>query len=217
MSINANATTMNPSVHFLDFTEASNPMNHPDHFHVLWQLHSDNQPPRRRNEASSSTESSNDAARAWKGIFEGDLVVFSTLLSGAGEFEAVRFVGRKTIEYTGEDGKEEVMPLLTAGIEYPEFPTVIVHMAEERGVSLRELYEVPFNAILQSQPGRFGLIDLFSSDEEAYREFWDDVPVARRRRPPSGTPWTFSLRDCVWTKTLTFAVGGDSHEGGEEL
>eukprot|EP00581_Thalassiosira_minuscula_P008408 CAMPEP_0183709620 /NCGR_PEP_ID=MMETSP0737-20130205/5635_1 /TAXON_ID=385413 /ORGANISM="Thalassiosira miniscula, Strain CCMP1093" /LENGTH=213 /DNA_ID=CAMNT_0025937769 /DNA_START=44 /DNA_END=685 /DNA_ORIENTATION=- len=212
--MSASAAPIHPSVHFIEFTEASNPINHPDHLHVLWQLHADDQPPQRKPKSSSSTTEPDETAAEndWKGIFEGDLIVFSTLLSGAGEFEAVRFVGPKTTQLTDRGDEDEVLPLLTAGIEYPEFPTLIVHMAEARGASLRELYEVPFDAILQHQPPKLTLLDIMGRDEAAYREFWEDVPVARRRRPPSGNPWKFSLGECVWIRTLTF---GSDVEGDE--
>mmetsp|Transcript_28877 Transcript_28877/g.54615 ORF Transcript_28877/g.54615 Transcript_28877/m.54615 type:complete len:127 (+) Transcript_28877:224-604(+) len=106
-----------------------------------------------------------------------------------------------------------VLPLLTAGIGNPEFPTLVVSMAEERkGISLRQMYEQPFEAILQSQS--LSLMDLFSNDEESYEDFWEDVPLARRRCPPSGTPWAFSLGDCIWIRTLAF--DGDVQQEGEE-
>lgn len=193
---------MQPRVHVLEFDDGNNPNSNPDHFNVLWQLDV-RQPPKRKHPPATRGDE-------WKGIVEGDLVVFPSLLSGAGELEAVRFAGPTP---TGAD--DAALPLLTAGIEYPEFPTLIVAMAEERGVSLRDLYELPFNAILQSQPPGLSLRDVFSNDEEAYRQFWDDVPVARRRRPPGGSPWKFSLGECIWIRTVTF--GTDGRTGDREL
>mmetsp|Transcript_20586 Transcript_20586/g.49500 ORF Transcript_20586/g.49500 Transcript_20586/m.49500 type:complete len:211 (-) Transcript_20586:648-1280(-) len=199
MSANASPTMMMPNVHFFDFNDEVNPIKHPDRFHVLWQLDV-SRPPQRKS----------DGLEEWKGIFEGDLVLFPSLLSGGEEFEAVRFVGPKMTKLAPEGDVDEVLPLLTAGIEYPEFPALIVSMAEERGISLRELYEDHFNTILQSQPPKLSLFDILGRDEGAYAEFWEDVPVARRRRPPSGSPWRFSLGECVWTKTLV----GRSLTGG---
>lgn len=207
---------MQPNVHFLEFSESVSPVNDHDRFHVLWQLDTNNinNAPQRKPSSESNEE--------WKGIFEGDLVVFPSLLSGAGEFEAVRFVGPKTTQLSadGNGEEEEVLPLLTCGIEYPEFPTLIVSMAEERGVSLRDLYEIPFNAILESEPPKISLLDVFGRDEVGYKEYWDDPPVARRRRPPSGDPWKFSLRECVWIKTLdgnSLAGKREKDTGGGEL
>jgi len=101
-----------PNVHYLDFSEGNSPTtDDPDRFNVLWQLIDVSNPP--RNSSNNSDQ--------WRGIFEGDLVVFSSLLSGAGEFEAVRFVGPKS--------EEDVLPLLPAGIEHPEFPTLILQVS----------------------------------------------------------------------------------------
>jgi hypothetical protein len=195
-------TMMQPNVHILEFNDGNNPISNPDHFNVLWQIDT-RLPPRRQSASEPNVDE-------WGGMVEGDLVLFPSLLSGAGEFEAVRFVGRGT-----DDAGAAVLPLLTAGVEYPEFPTLVVAMAAERGASLREMYEAPFHAILHSQPPGLSLVDLFSNDEEAYEEFWDDVPVARRRRPPGGSPWQFSLGDCSWIQTLTFGAG--SRTGVDEL
>ena len=196
LDISAMPTTY-PNVHFLDFNEGNSPIDDPERFNILWQISTD-QPPQPQHKLSSESSSSEE----WNGIFEGDLVVFPSLLSGAGEFEAVRFVGPTITSLV--DGKDEILlPLLTAGVEMPEFPILIVQLAEERGFSLREMYEEPFNAILQYQPPKITLFDLYSRDEVAYSSFWEDVPVARRRRPPSSNPWKFSLGDCIWIYTLT--------------
>ena len=201
---------MQPSVHFFDFTDEVNPNNHPDRFNVLWHV-----------DAARDPQQKPGSEKKWGGVLEGDLVVFPSLLSGAGDFEAVRFVGPKTTHLSEGGNEEDVLPLLTAGIEYPEFPTLIATMAEEQGTNLRELYENPFNAILQSQPPKLKLIDLFSRDEEAYKEYWDDVPIARRRRPPSDSPWKFSLGSLVWIKTLNGkSLAGEAvaeKQTGEEL
>lgn len=202
---------MQPNIHFFEFNDASNPNNNLERFGVLWHLdvNSANQPPSKPDQPAGD----------WKGIFEGDLVVFPSLLSGAGEFEAVRFVGPKTTHFSPEGTDDEVLPLLTAGIEYPEFPTLIVTMAEERGISLRELYEKPFDAILQSQLPKMTLLEIMGFDAAGYKEFWDDVPVARRRRPPSSDPWKFSLgSECFWIRTLDGeSLAGEAEKKGEEL
>jgi hypothetical protein len=191
------------SIHFF----SNNPTTGYDNFSVLWYLVDIDKAPRKANEGSE-----------WKRITEGDLVVFPSLLSGGGEFEAVRIVGSKTTNILDEG--EEVLPLLTAGIEYPEFPSVIVSMAQERGVSLREMYEVPLNAVLESQSPSITLRDVLGGDDDSYEEFWKEPPVARRRRPPGGDPWRISLVDCVWMKTLdgaTFLNVAAESGGDEEL
>lgn len=154
----------------------------------------------------------NEAAiSSWKGISEGDLIVFPALLSGAGEFESVRIVGRKTTNILND--QEEVLPLLTAGIEYPEFPSLILTMSQESGATLRERYEIPFNAVLESQ--NLTMKDLFGGDDDAYEEFWNEPPTARRRRPPGGNPWRISLEECVWVKTLEGTSLLDTSHGSD--
>mmetsp|Transcript_17154 Transcript_17154/g.25879 ORF Transcript_17154/g.25879 Transcript_17154/m.25879 type:complete len:194 (+) Transcript_17154:35-616(+) len=178
-----------PSVHFLEFKDG-NPAY--DRFNVLWQLVDlDKQP------TTVSDESKSDFRLA-----EGDLVVFPSLLSGAGEFEAMRFVGPKMTLSTGD-----AFPLLRAGIEYPEFPSLLIQHMDIS--SLKDIYEAPFNAVLQEQSPEYNLKDIFSSDEEAYNEFWNDPPVARRRGPWGGDPWQISLSECIWIKTLE---GKSSHD-----
>lgn len=182
-----------PSVHFLDFKDGSPAY---DRFNVLWKLIDLDKQPQTISGKSEETALKRDFHLA-----EGDLVVFPSLLSGAGEFEAMRFVGPKT----GDDS----FPLLTAGIEYPEFPVylLIQHMDIS---SLKDMYEAPFNVVLQQQKTDYTLMDIFSLDEEAYNEFWKDPPVARRRGPSGGDPWLISLSDCVWIKTVEGKSARDS-------
>jgi len=74
-----------------------------------------------------------------------------------------------------------------------------LYLKDGRGERNIPLYEAPFNAVLQSTC-KITLFDLYSRDVAAYDEFWNDVPVARRRRPPSSTPWKFSLGECIWMR-----------------
>lgn len=139
------------------------------------------------------------------------MVVFPSLLSGAGELESVRIVGPRTNSALSDD--EIILPLLTAGIEYPEFPSVIVSLAEEQGVSLRDMYELPLNAALESQSTSISLKDIFGGGD-SYEEFWKEPPVARRRRPPGGEPHRISLGECVWVKSMDGSSFG-APKGGE--
>lgn len=190
------------SVHFF----SNNPTTSYEQFGVLWYLVDINSSPRKSSEAGSK----------WQGLTEGDLVVFPSLLSGAGEFESVRFVGPKTTNILNEE--EEVLPLLTAGVEYPEFPSIIVSYAQERGVSLREMYELPFNSVIEAQ--KLTMKDMIGGDD-AYEEFWREPQVARRRRPPGGDPFRISLGECVWAETLNgaYLVDRAMHKtaGNQEL
>lgn len=190
-------SSVEPSVHYLDFKDGRPAY---DRFHVLWKLVDlDKQPTVLGDNVDGSKQ--NDFRLA-----EGDLVVFQSLLSGAGEFEGVRFVGAKMAE------DDDALPLLPAGIEYPEFPSLIVQHIDNVA-SLKTIYEAPFNAVLQEQSSKYNLRDVFSSDEDAYNQFWNDPPIARRRGPPGGDPWLISLSDCIWIKTLD----GKSLRGDKDL
>mmetsp|Transcript_16743 Transcript_16743/g.28314 ORF Transcript_16743/g.28314 Transcript_16743/m.28314 type:complete len:195 (-) Transcript_16743:173-757(-) len=187
---------LQPSVHFLDFRDG-NPAY--DRFNVLWQLVDLDKQPTTLDRAVTTSDFH---------LAEGDLVVFPTLLSGAGEFEAMRFVGPKMTLSTGD-----AFPLLTAGIEYPEFPSLLIQHMDVS--SLKDIYEAPFNAVLQEQSPKYNLKDIFSSDEEAYNEFWNDPPVARRRGPSGGDPWQISLSECIWIKTLEGKSSRDKMKNAE--
>jgi hypothetical protein len=200
MEAASSATQKAPvNVHFF----ANDPTQSIENFAVLWHLVDIHKTPHKK--------ADNDLP--WKSIAEGDLVVFPSLLSGAGDIESVRFVGPKTTStaQADEGEEEEVLPLLTAGIEYPEFPTLIVSMAKERNMSLREMYERPFDAVLSSQPPHnLTLKDIFSQEDELYEQFWQAPPVARRRRPPGREAWRISLGECVWIRTLEGAALGEA-------
>ena len=111
---------MKPSVHYLEFGDEATPSI--DAFGLLWQL-----------DVTKPPAGDND--KLWSGIVEGDLVVFPSLQTGAGEFEAVRVIGPQN--------GDRLLPVLPLGVEYPEFPTVIVQLAESNDISLRQLYEAP--------------------------------------------------------------------------
>mmetsp|Transcript_17593 Transcript_17593/g.27580 ORF Transcript_17593/g.27580 Transcript_17593/m.27580 type:complete len:201 (+) Transcript_17593:159-761(+) len=177
------------SVHFLDFTDNSPTY---DRFNVLWQLVDLDKQPMTVSGLSKESVMKSDFR-----LKEGDLVVFPSLLSGAGEFEGMRFVGQKMkLSAIGDYS----FPLLTAGIEFPEFPSLLLQHMDVS--SLKEMYEAPFNAVLQQQSSKYNLKDLFSSDDEAYNQFWNEPPVARRRGPSGGDPWSISLSECIWIETL---------------
>ena len=129
------SSSIEPSVHYLDFKDGKPAY---DRFHVLWKLVDlDKQPTVLGDNVDGSKQ--NDFRLA-----EGDLVVFPTLLSGAGEFEGLRFVGLKMTD------DDDALPLLPAGIEYPEFPSLIVQHIDNVA-SLKSIYEAPFNAVLEEQ------------------------------------------------------------------
>jgi hypothetical protein len=205
-----------PSVHFLDFSDRIDPPV--DRSHVLWHLNI-GKPPMKRARGSvvdgsgddgpESSYSRESTAGPWRGMREGDVVVFPPAVGNI-TFESVRFVGRKSAVLVARDGEawhEVIVPLMTAGFEYPEFPSLVVSYAYFRGLSLRELYEGPFDAVSSYRTGGRTLSESFAYDgapEGAYEMFWDDAKGARRRRPPESDPWKFSLGDCVWISTAVF-------------
>ena len=177
---------MKPSVHYLEFGAAATPSS--DVFGVLWQLDVSKPP---------AGDSDN---RQWGGIAEGDLVVFPSLLTGAGEFEAVRVIGSPN---------EQLLPVLPLGVEYPEFPAVIVQLAESKDLSLRQLYEAPFDAILQDDSPKMKLLDVIGGDAAMLKDMWENPPIQRRRKA-YGDPWLIKLGDCTWIKTIDGkALDGD--------
>uniref|UniRef100_A0A7S2HK88 Uncharacterized protein n=1 Tax=Helicotheca tamesis TaxID=374047 RepID=A0A7S2HK88_9STRA len=170
-----------------------------ERFHMIWIVDDEN---------GSSEPTPEDAAssKTWEGITEGDLVAIPELLSGSGEFESLRFAGARR-----EGGG---IPLLEGGIESPEIPSVIFSLAEQKGFSLREMYERPIESFLDEQG--FSLADVFGADEDV-DEFWENPHVARRTGPPTDDTWQIPLRQCTWLNTVSFAVGVGAVGGGGEL
>mmetsp|Transcript_1202 Transcript_1202/g.2330 ORF Transcript_1202/g.2330 Transcript_1202/m.2330 type:complete len:270 (-) Transcript_1202:194-1003(-) len=236
LSTSAANTMTSPSpitVHFLQLsTTADEELRlNPDLHRVLWQLTDLHRPP---SPSTAVDDTSTTATTSWPGIAEGDLVVFPALLTGAGEFEGMKFVGPKSAilwsnddddddeeeEKGGSDGVARTLPLLTAGIEYPEFPVLVANMAKERDRSLRDMYEVAFDVVLGNQTGKFTLKDLLSGDDEAVERFWRDPPMARRRGPVgrggSGSPWSISLGECEWIRSVVAGKGDESGPGSKQ-
>ncbi|KAL7464540.1 hypothetical protein ACHAXS_004878 [Conticribra weissflogii] len=225
------------TVHFLQLSDAAAEelRQNPDLHRVLWQLTDLDRPPLPLDETPTTT-------MTWPGIAEGDLVVFPALLTGAGEFEGMKFVGPKsaivwsTDDGGGEEGNQSAtrtLPLLTAGIEYPEFPVLVANMAKGRNQSLRDMYEAAFEIVLADpQPpgnGKLTLRDLMSGDDEAVEQFWGDPPMARRRGPVgrrggsasgsgsgSSSPWSISLGECAWIRSVVAISDSDEGVGREE-
>ena len=210
-----------PSVHFLNFSDRIDPPA--NRSHVLWHLNIGKPPMKRaRDDGFGSSPSSHDSpAGPFKGVREGDVVVFPPDVGNM--FESVRFVGQKSAVLMARDGEawhEVIVPLMSAGFEHPEFPSLVVSYADFKGLSLRELYERPFDAVASYQTGGRTLSESFDYEgapEGSYEIFWGNAKRARRRRPPESDPWKLSLGDCIWISTAEFdyedassskAVGG---------
>mmetsp|Transcript_739 Transcript_739/g.1495 ORF Transcript_739/g.1495 Transcript_739/m.1495 type:complete len:190 (-) Transcript_739:100-669(-) len=178
-------------VHYLKLHESPVVDGNYDRFGLLWLIDpgsGDAHP------ARSTSQGTDSSSSAWEGLDEGDLLIFPELLSGAGEFEAMRFVGEKT--------EEGMWPILTGGVDIPEIPQVIVSLLERKGLSWRAFYERPFETILKDQG--FCMSDVFGDDEEALVGFWSAPVVARRKGPPKSENWVIPLEHCTWMKSLIF-------------
>jgi hypothetical protein len=209
-----------PSVHFLDFSDRINPVvDRPDREQVLWHLNVGKPPMKRTriegDDGSSESSSYEPPEGPWRGMLEGDIVVFpSAAPPDVGFkwniFESVRFVGQESAVLVARDGEawhEVVVPLMSAGFSFPEFPSLVVSYAEHRGMTLRELYEGPFDAVTSYRTGGRTLHEAFADNgapNGAYEMFWSNAKMARRRGPPGGDPWKFSLGDCVWISTVEY-------------
>jgi len=139
----------------------------------------------------------------WNAIEEGDVLYFPELLSGAGEFEGMRFAGSRFHE-------DSEIRLLRGGVEYPEFPREIISIIENRhGTSseekskamLRHIYESPFREMINQQGISFTLNDVFGGDEDG---FWSDPPIQRQneRRLTAVEEWKIPLDECTWIGTF---------------
>jgi hypothetical protein len=128
-------------------------------------------------------------------ISPGDVISFPELSTGAGEFEGMRFVGVRQ--------GDNRLALYNAGIEYPEFPPVIVTLQQERQLTLRAAYAALIDTLLQRQTGGpDSLEDVFGGSAEA-NEFWNE-PALLRKDPNQGE-WVIPLRDCQCQETISFS------------
>jgi len=124
-------------------------------------------------------------------VATGDLLVLPDLLTGAGECEGFRMVGLKM-----KDGWE----LLPCGVEYPEFPDVVVRAAGDR--SLRGLYEELINqGFVKSDCGVESLEDIMGGSDEV-DEFWRSPPSVLVKDEKRGN-WIIPLKDCRRFETVS--------------
>ena len=98
-------------------------------------------------------------------IVPGDVIHFPELLTGAGEFEGMRFVGPP---------EEGGLPLLLEDVEALVFPQSIVAMHPDGG--LRARYEHAILAITESQ--HVALADMFGGEADL-EAFWASPDVYR--------------------------------------
>lgn len=128
----------------------------------------------------------------------GDVLLIPELLTGAGEFEGMRFLGPKL---EGNGNRFEILP---AGVEYPELPAIIVDSDGngEKGQSVKEKYEILFEIYLKnSKCGVETLLDLNGGDKEDLAQWWANPPIQRRRKYQSDEEWVIPLKDCTRVET----------------
>jgi hypothetical protein len=133
-------------------------------------------------------------APASAALATGDLVQLDQLLTGAGEFEGLRFVGP-----ADADGRRE---LLLGDVESPVFPRAVAALAATGPTALRQLFEPALEKVVELQG--FSLEDIFGGDAEA---FWAEPDVQRRERKLAGE-WIIKLADCTCVKTYRFSAAG---------
>ena len=121
----------------------------------------------------------------------GDLVQLDQLLTGAGEFEGLRFVGP-----ADADGRRE---LLLGDVESPVFPRVVAVLAATGPTALRQLFEPALAKVVELQG--VSLQDIFGGNAEA---FWAEPDVQHREHELAGE-WVIKLADCTWVETYRFA------------
>jgi hypothetical protein len=131
-----------------------------------------------------------------KEISPGDVVFFPELLTGAGEFEGMRFVG----------ARQEVdnrLALYNAGIEYPEFPPVTVILQQERQLTLRAAYAALIDTLLQRQTGGPDSLEAVFGGSAQVNKFWNEPAILRK--DPNQGEWVIPLRDCQRKETISFS------------
>ena len=133
-------------------------------------------------------------------ILPGDVLFFPNLLSGAGEFEGVRFVGKR------QNSKSNYLILHNGGVEYPEFPIEILSL-QPIGRSLRSAYGELLDKML-TRSHNFLLEDAMGGPDEV-EEYWKK-PAILREKERSGE-WVIPLKNCEQVETIDFSSVSSSH------
>ena len=147
------------------------------------------------------TTSSSSSASSAMVIRPGDVLYIPELLTGAGELEAMRFVGPPTStdheessssqdSQHQEETAKNLLPLYGAGVEYPEFPQAIIAINDGRrseSSSLRDDYADLLDAMLAKMTGGPNTLqELMGGGMAEVDEYWNHPPVLRQRDDRSG-------------------------------
>ena len=129
-------------------------------------------------------------------VAPGDVVFFPELLTGAGEFEALRFACANS----ASDMAVRTLELQGGGVEMAEFPAGIMSLLEQQpgGPSLRARYHKAFNKMLTLQGLSMDI--LCEGCDGGVDGYWADVAAGRCRmveRKATDEKWVIPLAACV--------------------
>jgi len=147
---------------------------------------------------ADDNENENDPNSSSKIILEpGDVIYIPELTTGAGEFEAMRFVGQKRTE---KNQDKLLLPLLKSSVEYPEFPPETQELYPAITL-LRDAYESIFDTMLsQMVGGPDTLKDIMGGGDAELDEYWSNPPIRRprkgRKQQKEQQHWIIPLKLC---------------------
>ncbi|KAL3921522.1 MAG: hypothetical protein SGILL_002704 [Bacillariaceae sp.] len=160
--------------------------NNYERFDIEWVLDVSSQPASSSLSSAAASSSSSSSSR----VEPGDVLYIPELVTGAGEFEALRFVGNPT------EKDPQLLPLLGGGVEYPEFPPEIVAMRKDKD-ALRVVYASLFDVmLLRMAGGPDTLKDIMGGGDTEIDEFWSSPPVSRTKKWESNEQWIIPLDKC---------------------
>lgn len=129
-------------------------------------------------------------------ISAGDAVYFPELLTGAGEFEGLRFVVAPADDDGGGGSQRTCWELLEAGVEMPAFPDAVSELAGGAGAQLRGLYHEVFEQMLLAQG--LSMAQICEGCDGGPDGLWDDVAGGHCRLRPKHKQgrWDIPLARC---------------------
>jgi hypothetical protein len=159
-----------PSLHILKLHEDAAPGGNYERFGFQWIL---------------------DETDAESIVSEGDVVFIPSLLTGGGEFEGLRFVGKR------QPTNPKNFVLHNGGIEYPEFPKDIIAMTQSLQAAYAPLLD---KMLVKTMSGPDSLEEVMEGADGGVAEFWANPPKLREKE--CGDTWVIPLRDCTIEDTM---------------
>lgn len=208
----------NVRLHILQLHE-SPVINGNDYSRFKWMWVIDDTAPPKTTSSCSTDNADNNSTGADPDyhISHGDLLFFPELQTGAGEFEGLRFAGRRQQSLDHDDNNN--IPLLVPGVESLEFPKEIYEYVsnELAGVSLRRMYERPIQSLLSHDvSGGFSLSDIYGG-QDVVEEMWNQPDILRPPRRKNdhhfeeeNNRWVIPLSECALIRTECFDIMGGS-------